>query len=88
MMNHILYVHVVCNSEVLLLRVIQCYMFTDIADDSDTSVWCGGGDPNREGHWEWYDSYTNTYKKLIYKNWGHSEPNSSKLLFYLGVLYY
>ena len=59
------------------------YDVTDISDNSDTSAWTGGGDKNREGHWEWYDSYTKTYKNIIYMKWGHSEPNSSKIDIYV-----
>ncbi|XP_053383491.1 macrophage mannose receptor 1-like isoform X1 [Mercenaria mercenaria] len=47
-----------------------------ISDDSDTSTWTAGRDNRHEGQWEWYNGFTNTYKPVVYKHWGHDEPNS------------
>ncbi|XP_053382574.1 C-type lectin domain family 7 member A-like isoform X2 [Mercenaria mercenaria] len=51
---------------------------THYQDSSDTSVWGAGRDNRYEGHWEWYDGFTNTYKPFTYTHWGHDEPDAGE----------
>ncbi|XP_053381813.1 aggrecan core protein-like [Mercenaria mercenaria] len=47
-------------------------------DDSETSAWVAGRDDRIEGHWEWYDGFTNTYKPFTYTHWGQDEPDAGE----------
>ncbi|XP_053382478.1 mucin-5AC-like isoform X1 [Mercenaria mercenaria] len=47
-------------------------------DDSETSAWVAGRDDRNEGHWEWYDGFTNTYKPFTYTHWGQDEPDAGE----------
>lgn len=49
---------------------------THIHDGSDSSAWVSGRDDRQEGHWEWFNGLTNTYKPFTFTHWKSDEPDA------------